>query len=169
MIFTVACYGYTTFLPGCELLPLSPCSVIHFGLLRFVGEGGCGCGCDNRIRNDTDNPILGWDLGTFFSYYTMVFVCPILYLGWKIVWKTKIVRAEEADLVCFSSVPSPIPCPSPTHSAQPISLTRHPQVWERPIIDAYEANTLEPHFGFWQEVKIMMGFGKKGVGSASEF
>jgi amino acid transporter len=73
-----------------------------------------------------------WDLGTFFSYYTMVFVCPVLYVGWKVWWRTKIVKPEEADLV-----------------------------WERPIIDAYEASTLEPHMGFFEEVKIMMGFKKK--------
>lgn len=73
-----------------------------------------------------------WDLGTFFSYYTMVFVCPILYVGWKVWWKTKFVSSAECDLV-----------------------------WERPVIDAYEANVAEAHIGFFQEVKIMMGFKKK--------
>ena len=48
------------------------------------------------------------------------------------VWKTKVVKPDEADLV-----------------------------WERPTIDAYEANTAEQHLGFWEEVRIMMGFGKK--------
>jgi len=56
MIFTVSCYGYTTFLPG------------------------------------------WWDVGTFFSYYTMCFVCPILYVGWKLVKKSKVVKAEEAGM-----------------------------------------------------------------------
>ncbi|TGO91511.1 hypothetical protein BPOR_0025g00050 [Botrytis porri] len=79
-------------------------------------------------------PYVGWDTGTFFSYYTMVFVCPVLYGGWKIVKKTKVIKPEDADLV-----------------------------WERPIIDAYEANMAEKHISFWQEVKIMMGFGKKEV------
>ena len=76
--------------------------------------------------------ITGWDTGTFFSYYTMVFLCPILYVSWKLIKKTKIVKPEEADLV-----------------------------WERPAIDAYEANTLEKHLGFWEEVGIMMGLRKK--------
>ncbi len=40
MTFTVVCYGYTTFLPGCELLPLSPSPMVHFRVLRFVGLGG---------------------------------------------------------------------------------------------------------------------------------
>lgn len=73
-----------------------------------------------------------WDVGTFFSYYTMVFLCPILYVGWKVYWKTSIIKPEEADLV-----------------------------WERPVIDAYEANVLEKHVGFFEEIKVMMGFKKK--------
>lgn len=73
-----------------------------------------------------------WDVGTFFSYYTMVFVCPVLYVGWKVVKKTKVVRPEEADLV-----------------------------WERLVIDAYEASTVEKHLGFWEECRIMMGLGKE--------
>lgn len=40
-----------------------------------------------------------WDTGTFFSYYTMVFVCPILYVGWKVVKKTKVVKPEEAGML----------------------------------------------------------------------
>lgn len=72
-----------------------------------------------------------WDVGTFFSYYTMCFVCPILYVGWKVWWKTKVIKPEEADLV-----------------------------WERPVIDRYEASVVEKHIGFWEEVRIMMGFKK---------
>lgn len=75
-----------------------------------------------------------WDIGTFFSYYTMCFVCPILYMGWKVWWKTKIIKPEEADLV-----------------------------WDRPAIDAYEASVLEKHVGFFEEVKIMMGMKKKNT------
>lgn len=62
----------------------------------------------------------------------MVFACPLLYAGWKIVKKTKVVKPEEADLV-----------------------------WERPTIDRYEANVAEKHVGFWEEIRVMMGFGKK--------
>jgi len=61
----------------------------------------------------------------------MCFVCVVLYVGFKIVKKTKVVKSQEADLV-----------------------------WERPIIDAYEASVAESHIGFWEEVRIMMGFKK---------
>lgn len=64
----------------------------------------------------------------------MVFACPLLYGGWKIAKRTKVVRPEDADLV-----------------------------WERPTIDRYEAEVGELHVGFWEEVRGMMGFGgKKG-------
>lgn len=34
-------------------------------------------------------------------------------------------------------------------------------VWERLVIDAYEASTVEKHLGFWEECRIMMGLGKE--------
>jgi amino acid transporter len=42
-----------------------------------------------------------WDLGTFFSYYTMCFLCPILYVGWKVVKRSKVVKPEEAVSYIF--------------------------------------------------------------------
>jgi len=69
-----------------------------------------------------------WDVGTFFSYYTMVFVCPILYVGWKLVKRTKVIRPKEVDLV-----------------------------WERPIIDAYEMTVEGQHLSFYEDVRQMMG------------
>jgi amino acid transporter len=121
MIFTVACYGYTTFLPGCKFLRLfsSPYSP-----------------SPNPNPNPPPRPQLtqktGWDLGTFWSYYTMVFVCPVLYVFWKVLKKTQVVKPADVDLV-----------------------------WERPVIDAYEASVAETHLSFWAEVKSMMGWGKK--------
>lgn len=63
-----------------------------------------------------------WDLGTFFTYYTMIFVCILLFVGWKVVKKTKFVRPQDADLV-----------------------------WDKPIIDAYE-ESLDPPLGLWEDV-----------------
>ncbi len=61
-----------------------------------------------------------WDVGNFFIYYLMLFVCIFLYVGWKPVKRTKVVPARDVDLV-----------------------------WEAPSVDAYEA-TLVPETGFWQ-------------------
>lgn len=63
-----------------------------------------------------------WDIGSFFTYWTMIFACILFFVGWKVVKKTKFVRPEEADLV-----------------------------WEKPAIDAYEA-TIDPPESLFKEV-----------------
>jgi amino acid transporter len=73
-----------------------------------------------------------WSVGTFFSFYTMIFVCIVLYAFWKVFKRTKIVKAHEADLV-----------------------------WERPIIDAYEAAYVEPNLTFFQETLHNLGLRKR--------
>ncbi|THX06646.1 hypothetical protein D6D13_06407 [Aureobasidium pullulans] len=74
-----------------------------------------------------------WNTGTFFSYYTMCFVSPILYIGWKVIKKTKVVKPEEADLV-----------------------------WERPLIEAYEATLIDDGSkGFWDDCAKAVGLRKR--------
>lgn len=73
-----------------------------------------------------------WNTGTFFSYYTMCFVSIILYAGWKIIKKTKVVKPHEADLV-----------------------------WERPLIDAYEATLIDESKGFWDDCAKAVGLRKR--------
>ncbi|KAH6643500.1 amino acid permease-domain-containing protein [Boeremia exigua] len=55
----------------------------------------------------------------FFQNYTMQLVAPILYLGWKIIKRTKKIKPDELDLV-----------------------------WERPMIDIYEESFVSPPNGF---------------------
>jgi amino acid transporter len=74
-----------------------------------------------------------WNVETFFSYYAMVIVAPILYVGWKLLKRTKVVQPLEADLV-----------------------------WERPLIDAYEASFTSPPNSFWAEMLQLVGFRRKG-------
>lgn len=63
----------------------------------------------------------GWDLETFFGSYTILGVDALLYVGWKIIKRTKAVNKHDVDLV-----------------------------WERPTIDAYEATFIDPPVGFWR-------------------
>ncbi|CAI7673730.1 unnamed protein product [Penicillium pancosmium] len=72
-----------------------------------------------------------WDVQTFWSDYTMQIVIPPLFLIWKLLKKTKFIKAHEADLV-----------------------------WERPLIDAYEASFVDPPVGFWREVLQLVGIGR---------
>ncbi|KAJ5729586.1 uncharacterized protein N7483_004094 [Penicillium malachiteum] len=69
-----------------------------------------------------------WSVSTFWSDYTMQIVIPCLFVLWKLFKRTKLVKSHEADLV-----------------------------WERPLIDAYEASFIDPPVGFWREVGQMFG------------
>ena len=73
-----------------------------------------------------------WSVESFFTYYTMVLVAPVLFTGWKLYHKTKMVRPETSDLV-----------------------------WERPVIDAYEASITTPPTGFWSEMLRLVSFRRK--------
>ena len=39
-----------------------------------------------------------WQITTFFFSYTMVGVFPVLYLGWKLLKGTKVIKAQDVDL-----------------------------------------------------------------------
>lgn len=70
-----------------------------------------------------------WNVQTFWQNYTMQIVIPCLFILWKIFKRTKFVKPHEADLV-----------------------------WERPLIDAYEASFMDEPVGFWREVGQMFGW-----------
>ena len=40
-----------------------------------------------------------WSVETFLFSYTMIGVFPILFIGWKILKKTKWLKPEEVDLL----------------------------------------------------------------------
>jgi amino acid transporter len=71
-------------------------------------------------------------VGGFFTYYTMVLAAPVLFFGWKFLKRTKFIKAHEADLI-----------------------------WDRPVIDAYEATFTEYTPGFWTEILHMFGLRRK--------
>ncbi|KAI7777023.1 hypothetical protein LA080_004183 [Diaporthe eres] len=77
-----------------------------------------------------------FDVGTFFSNYTMQIVAPILFIFWKILKRTKYIKPKDVDLV-----------------------------WDRPLLDRYEEHLLvrEPPSSFWKEMVQMVGIGRKKV------
>ncbi|KKK19322.1 hypothetical protein P175DRAFT_0228768 [Aspergillus ochraceoroseus IBT 24754] len=66
-----------------------------------------------------------WRVDSFFTYYTMVIVAPVLFVGWKLLKRTKWRSPYEVDLI-----------------------------WQAPEITAYEEelSVHEPPVGFWQEM-----------------
>lgn len=75
-----------------------------------------------------------FDATVFFQTYTMQILAPILFIGWKVIKRTRFIRPHEADLV-----------------------------WERPHIDAYENKFTEPPVGFWAEMLALVGYKKQRV------
>lgn len=73
---------------------------------------------------------------SFFTYYSMLILAPILFIFWKVMKKTKFVSSSQADLV-----------------------------WERPIVDAYEETFLDPPVGFWTEMIQMVGLKRQKGGN----
>lgn len=78
----------------------------------------------------------GFSVDSFFTYYAMLILAPILYIAWKVIKRTKIVKSTEADLV-----------------------------WERPLVDAYEESFIDPPVGFWTEMIQMVGLRRQKGGN----
>ncbi|KAI1343678.1 amino acid permease/ SLC12A domain-containing protein [Xylariaceae sp. FL0016] len=67
-----------------------------------------------------------FNVGDFFSYYTMALVAIVTFCGWKLLKRTKFVKPAEADLI-----------------------------WEKPLIDRYEAALVDPPSRFRDEIREM--------------
>ncbi|KAI8717003.1 AA-permease domain-containing protein [Fusarium sp. LHS14.1] len=65
---------------------------------------------------------------SFLTKYTMIVLAPITYFGWKLCFRSKVIRANEVDLV-----------------------------WLRPEIDAYEASLPELPKSLFAELREKMG------------
>ncbi|ETN41613.1 uncharacterized protein HMPREF1541_03549 [Cyphellophora europaea CBS 101466] len=78
-----------------------------------------------------------WSMQSFFRNYTLQIFNIVLFLGWKLAKKTRWQKAKDIDLV-----------------------------WERPVIDAYEASFTDAPNGFWTEVLQLFGMrrGRKDSG-----
>lgn len=69
-----------------------------------------------------------FNVSSFFQSYAMQIISPILFIGWKLFKRTKLVAPKDVDLV-----------------------------WERPAIDQYENTTQDPITGFWEEMGHLVG------------
>lgn len=80
-----------------------------------------------------------WSVETFFRGYTMQIVAPVLFIGWKLIKRTRWVRPHEVDLV-----------------------------WEAPTIDRYEERFTSSPPGFWTEIGWMLGINRKSKAAMSD-
>lgn len=73
-----------------------------------------------------------WSVESFFRNYSMQILAPVLFFGWKVAKRTRTVKPRDADLV-----------------------------WERPLIDRYEADLRGPPVGFWTEMGRLVGMNRR--------
>lgn len=139
--YIVICITYIFFFQACRVQGMDRKSLPYYGYgqpycswvgLIFMTAVVCTYGYSVFLPGK-------WDMKSFFTYYTMVIVAPVLYFGWKIFKHTSIIKAEDADLQ-----------------------------WVAPAITAYEATFDEESLGFWMEIAQMFGFRKKS-GNTPEF
>lgn len=72
-----------------------------------------------------------WSVEAFFQNYTMQLAAPVLYFGWKLLKRSKIVHPRDLDLV-----------------------------WQAPAVDEYEATFGGPPPTFWGEMLDLVTFNR---------
>ncbi|OLN87693.1 General amino acid permease AGP2-like protein 2 [Colletotrichum chlorophyti] len=127
--YIVICITYIRFHKACKAQGLDRSTLPYTGYLQpYCGWIGLVC-MVLVVTCYGYSSFSPFDVSSFFTYYTMVLLAPILFGIWKVVKRTKFLAPEEIDLV-----------------------------WERPIIDAYEASNELPPGGFWREMLDLVLF-----------
>lgn len=132
--YVVICITYIFFFRACRAQGLDRKTLPYCGAFQPY------CGWIGLIFTATVVCVYGysvflpgkWAIKTFFTYYAMVVIAPILFFGWKLTHRTRFVNPKEADLV-----------------------------WIAPEINLYEETFIEESTGFWDEIAQMFGLRKK--------
>ncbi|KAF1930996.1 uncharacterized protein M421DRAFT_363959 [Didymella exigua CBS 183.55] len=99
--FSVMCYTFLCFYKACRAQGLDRRTLPYVGILQpYAAYYALTCTFIMTFVGGYTVFLPGlWDVPNFLFSYMMVFLFPIIFLGWKFVKKTKIVKAHEADLV----------------------------------------------------------------------
>ncbi|KAI1852700.1 hypothetical protein JX266_002241 [Neoarthrinium moseri] len=130
--YITMCITYLFFYYGCKAQGVDRRSFPYTGW----GQPYCGwiglCGMTLVVFTYGYSSFKPWSVQNFFIYYTMVILAPVLFFGWKLIHRTKVLNPRTIDLV-----------------------------WERPIVEAYESTFTKPPVGFWTELLHLFTFRKK--------
>ncbi|KAL8702408.1 MAG: hypothetical protein Q9201_004409 [Fulgogasparrea decipioides] len=98
--FSVIAFTYTRFKKACDVQGLSRDTFAYKGRWQPFLAWYAFSGCITMVfLNGYAVFIHGnWEITSFFFSYTMVGVFPLLYFGWKILKRTKVIKLEEVDL-----------------------------------------------------------------------
>ena len=98
--FSVMSFTYIRFKKACEAQGISRDSLPHKGWLQPYAAWYALCGTFVMTFVGGYEVFLpgNWDVPTFFFSYTMIGVFPVLFITWKVLKRTKWVKAQDADL-----------------------------------------------------------------------
>ncbi|KAL8672908.1 MAG: hypothetical protein Q9168_002662 [Polycauliona sp. 1 TL-2023] len=98
--FSVIAFTYTRFKKACEAQGISRDTLPYKGRMQPFLAWYAMTGCIvMALLNGFSVFIKGnWKLTSFFFSYTMVGVFPLLYFGWKLLKKTRVIPLSEVDL-----------------------------------------------------------------------
>ncbi|KAK3953451.1 amino acid permease/ SLC12A domain-containing protein [Pseudoneurospora amorphoporcata] len=98
--YSVTCTAYLRWYAALKAQGISRDKLPYKGLFQpYAGWYGlCGCFVMTFVGGYTVFLPGQWNVPTFLFSYTMIGVCPVLFVVWKLVKKTKLHKAEEIDL-----------------------------------------------------------------------
>ncbi|KAL1604602.1 general amino acid permease agp2 [Nothophoma quercina] len=99
--FSVMCYTFLCFYKACKVQGLDRSTLPYRGILQpYAAYYALTATFIMTFVGGYTVFLPGqWDVPNFLFSYMMVFLFPIIFLGWKFVKKTKTVKAHEADLI----------------------------------------------------------------------
>ncbi|KAI4127433.1 MAG: hypothetical protein LQ338_003203 [Usnochroma carphineum] len=98
--YAAVAFTYTRFKKACDAQGLSRDTLPYKGRWQpfLAWYAFTGCIIMGLLNGFTVFIHGNWDITTFFFCYTMVGAFPIIYFGWKILKRTKIITPTEVDL-----------------------------------------------------------------------
>lgn len=98
--FAVIAFTFTRFKKAVEAQGISRDSLPYKGLFQPFLAWYAFIGCTVMAFVGGYNVFLpgNWDIATFLFSYTMIGVCPLLYIGWKFLKRTKFLEPHEVNL-----------------------------------------------------------------------
>ncbi|USP74274.1 amino-acid permease inda1 [Curvularia clavata] len=99
--FSVMCFTFLRFYKACQVQGLDRNTLPYKGILQpYAAWYGLVCTFVMTFVGGYTVFLKGnWDVPSFLFSYLMVFIFPVLVIGWKIVKKSKWVKSHETDLV----------------------------------------------------------------------
>ncbi|OAL50376.1 hypothetical protein IQ07DRAFT_509375 [Pyrenochaeta sp. DS3sAY3a] len=99
--FSVMNFTFLRFYKACQVQGLDRNTLPYKGMLQpYAAWYGLVCTFIMTFVGGYTVFLKGfWDVPSFLFSYLMVFLFPVLFIGWKLIKKTKFVKVHEADLV----------------------------------------------------------------------